>query len=62
MWIHKRSPCSGKHHALSRSTALPSAGKIMAMAFWDLEGILLVDYQDKITGDAYAACCACFRI
>jgi hypothetical protein len=35
----------------------PSAGKIMAMVFWNLQGISFVDYmpyKTAITGDAYA--------
>jgi hypothetical protein len=36
--------------------SVPSAGKVMALVFWDAEGILFIDYFEKgktITGEYY---------
>ncbi|XP_045458103.1 histone-lysine N-methyltransferase SETMAR-like [Melitaea cinxia] len=66
-WVHHYEPES-KQDSMQwhkKGTAPPkklkvsqSAGKLMATVFWDSEGILLIDYQDKgfsITGEYYAS-------
>lgn len=50
-WKHKGSPPPKKFRTQ------PSAGKIMATIFWDMEGVLLIDYlphKETITGKYYA--------
>jgi len=62
-WIHHYTPepkrqskqwteagCS----APKKTRSVPSAGKVMALVFWDAEGILFIDYLEKgktITGE-----------
>ena len=51
-FMHKKGTPPPKKFKVSQS-----AGKLMAMVFWDSEGILLIDYKDKgvsITGQYYA--------
>jgi hypothetical protein len=43
--------------APKKTRLVPSAGKVMASAFWDAEGILFIDYLEKgktITGEYYS--------
>lgn len=50
-WKHKGSPPPKKFRTQ------PSAGKIMATIFWDMEGVLMIDYlphKETITGAYYA--------
>jgi hypothetical protein len=40
--------------ALKKARSVPSAGKVVALVFWDAEGILFIDYLEKgktITGE-----------
>ena len=40
-----------------KAKPIPSAGKVMALVFWDAKGILLINYLEKakiITGEYYA--------
>jgi hypothetical protein len=30
-----------------KTRSVPSAGKVMASVFWDVEGILFIDYVEK---------------
>lgn len=66
-WVHHYEPES-KHESVQwhKKGAPPSkkfkvqqsAGKLMATIFWDIEGILLIDYKEKgvsITGEYYAS-------
>jgi histone-lysine N-methyltransferase SETMAR len=64
-WIHHYTPESKQQSkqwteagcsAPKKTRSVPSAGKIMALVFWDAEGILLIDYLEKgkiITGEYY---------
>jgi hypothetical protein len=50
-WTHQGSPPPKKFKVQK------SAGKIMATVFWDIEGILLIEYmphKTTITGASYA--------
>lgn len=50
-WVHKGSPPPKK------ARTQPSAGKLMATIFWDMNGILLIEYMPKgttINADTYA--------
>jgi hypothetical protein len=41
-----------------RQALVPSAGKVMALVFWDAEGILFIDYLEKgktTTGEYYSS-------
>jgi histone-lysine N-methyltransferase SETMAR len=43
--------------APKKTRSVPSAGKVMALVFWDAEGILLINYLEKgktITGKYYS--------
>jgi hypothetical protein len=43
--------------APKKTRSVPSAGKLMALVFWDAEGILFIDYFEKgktITGEYYS--------
>ena len=43
--------------ALKQVKTVSSAGKVMALIFWDAQGIILIDYLQKgqtITGEYYA--------
>ena len=44
-------------HSLLRSKRASSAGKVMASIFWDIQGIIMVDYieEDCMINDAYYA-------
>jgi histone-lysine N-methyltransferase SETMAR len=33
--------------ATKKTRSVPSAGKVMALVFWDAEGILFIDYLEK---------------
>jgi hypothetical protein len=55
-WIHRYTPESkqqskqwtGASCSVPKKTrSVSSAGKVMASAFWDAEGILFVDYLEK---------------
>ncbi len=54
-WVHYWTPESkeasktwiGKHEAPVKFRTEPSAGKIMAMVFWDNEGVLLIEFLDS---------------
>lgn len=53
MQWHKKGTPPPKKYKVSQS-----AGKIMATIFWDIEGILLIDYKERgvsITGEYYAS-------
>jgi len=64
-WIHHYTPESKRQSkqwtevgcSVPKKTRLvPSAGKVMALVFWDAEGILFIDYLEKgktITGEYY---------
>jgi len=44
--------------APKKTRSVPSAGKVMALMFWDAEGILFIDYLEKgktITGEYYSS-------
>jgi len=52
-WIHHYTPESkqqskqwtqGGCSAPKKTRSVPSAGKVMALVFWDAEGILFIDY------------------
>ena len=55
-WIHHYTPES-KHHSKewteadcsvpNKTRSVPSARKVMALVFWDTEGILFIDYLEK---------------
>jgi histone-lysine N-methyltransferase SETMAR len=55
-WLSKQwteASCS----APKKTRSVPSAGKVMALVFWDAEGILFIDYLEKgktITGEYYS--------
>ena len=65
-WVHHYDPESKQESMQWRKKGekppvkfkvTPSAGKIMAIIFWDSEGILMIDYKDKgvtITGEYYS--------
>ncbi|KAJ0177015.1 hypothetical protein K1T71_007024 [Dendrolimus kikuchii] len=43
--------------SMKKFRVAPTAGKVMASVFWDIEGILFIDYMSKgqtITGPYYA--------
>ena len=51
-WKHPGSPPPKK------ANTVPSAGKVMALVFWEADGILLIDYLQKgqtINGTYYAS-------
>lgn len=62
-WVHHYEPESMQWH--KKGTPSPkkfkvaqSAGKIQATVFWDIKGILLIDYKERvvtITGQYYAS-------
>ena len=57
-WKHAGSPCPKK------AKTVPSAGKVMVTVFWDVEGVLMLDYLKKgqtITGPYYANLLTCLR-
>jgi hypothetical protein len=35
------------YSAKKKTRSVPSAGKVMALRFWDAEGILFIDYLEK---------------
>ena len=65
-WIHHYTPESKQQSkqwteagcsAPKKKRSVPSAGKVMALVFWDAEGILFIDYLEKgrtITGEYYS--------
>jgi len=65
-WIHHYTPESRQQSkqwteagcsAPKKTRSVPSAGKVMASVFWDVEGILFIDYLEKsktITGEYYS--------
>jgi histone-lysine N-methyltransferase SETMAR len=65
-WIHHYTPESKQQSkqwteagcsAPKKTRSVPSAGKVMALVFWDAEGILFIDYLKKgktITGKYYS--------
>ena len=65
-WIHHYTPESKQQSkqwteagcsAPKKIRSVPSAGKDMASVFWDVEGILFIDYLEKgktITGEYYS--------
>jgi hypothetical protein len=65
-WIYHYTPESrqqSKHwteagcSAPKKTRSVPSAGKVMALVFWDAEGILCIDYLEKgktITREYYS--------
>jgi hypothetical protein len=66
IWIHRYTPESkqqSKHLTEAgclvpkKTSLVPSAGKVMALVFWDAEGILFIDYPEKgktITRENYS--------
>jgi hypothetical protein len=51
-WIHHYTPESKQWteagcSAPNKKSSVPSAGKVMALVFWDDEGILFIDYLEK---------------
>jgi hypothetical protein len=65
-WIHHHTPESKQHSkqwtepscsAPKKTRSVPSAGRVMALVFWDAEGILFIDYLEKgktITREYYS--------
>jgi histone-lysine N-methyltransferase SETMAR len=65
-WIHHYTPESKQQSkqwteagcsAPNKTRSVPSAGKVMAIVFWDAEGILFIDCLEKgktITGEYYS--------
>jgi histone-lysine N-methyltransferase SETMAR len=65
-WIHQYTPESKQQSkqwaeagcsAAKKISSVPSAGKFMASVFWDVEGILFIDYFEKgktMTGEYYS--------
>jgi len=65
-WIHHNTPESKQQSkqwteagcsAPKKTRSVPSAGKVMALVFWDAEGILFIDYLEKgntITSEYYS--------
>ena len=65
-WIHHYTPESKQQSkqwteagcsAPKKTRSAPSAEKVMALVFWDAEGILFIDYLEKgktITGEYYS--------
>jgi hypothetical protein len=65
-WIHHYTPESKQQSeqwteagcsAPKNTRSVPSTGKVMALVFWDAEGILFIDYFEKgktITGEYYS--------
>jgi histone-lysine N-methyltransferase SETMAR len=65
-WIHHYTPESKQQSKQwtevscsvpKKTRSVPSAGKAMALLFWDAEGILFIDYLEKgktITGEYYS--------
>jgi histone-lysine N-methyltransferase SETMAR len=65
-WIHHYTPESKQQSkqwteascsAPKKTRSVPSAGKVMASVFWDVEGNLFIDYLEKgktITGEYYS--------
>jgi histone-lysine N-methyltransferase SETMAR len=65
-WIHHYTPESKQQSkqwteagfsAPKKTRSVPSAGKVMASVFWEVEGILFIDYLEKgktITGKYYS--------
>jgi histone-lysine N-methyltransferase SETMAR len=65
-WIHHYTPESKQQSkqwrgagcsAPKKTRSAPSARKVMASVFWDAEGILFIDYNEKgktITGEYYS--------
>jgi len=65
-WIHHYTPESKQQSkqwtearcsAPKKTRSVPSAGKVMALVFWDAEGILFTDYLEKgktMTGEYYS--------
>jgi len=56
-WIHHYTPLSKQQSkqwteascsAPKETSLVPSTGKVMASVFWDAEGILLIDYLEKV--------------
>jgi histone-lysine N-methyltransferase SETMAR len=66
-WIHHYTPESKQQSkqwteagcsAPKKTRSVPSAGKVMALVFWDAEGILFINYLEKgktITGEYYSS-------
>jgi hypothetical protein len=65
-WIHHYTPESKQQSKQSteagcsgpkKTRSVPSAGKVIALEFWDAEGILFIDYLEKgktIIGEYYS--------
>jgi len=65
-WIHHYTPESKEQSkqwteagcsAPKKTRSVSSAGKVMALVFWDAEGILFIDYLEKgktVTGEYYS--------
>jgi len=65
-WIHHYTPESKQQSkqwteascsAPKKTRSVPSAGNVMALVFWDAEGILFIDYLEKgktMTGEYYS--------
>ena len=65
-WIHHYTPESKQQSkqwteaecsAPKKTRSVPSAGKVMALVFWDAEGIFFIDYREKgkiITREYYS--------
>ena len=56
-WIHHYTPESKQQSKQwteaccsvpKKTRSVPSAGKVMASVFWDAEGILFIDYLEKV--------------
>jgi len=56
-WIHHYTPESKQQSkqwteagcsAPKKTRSVPSAGKVMASVFWDAEGILFIDYLERV--------------
>jgi hypothetical protein len=56
-WIHHYTPESKQQSkqwteaacsAPKKTSSVPSAGKVMALLFWYAEGILFIDYLEKV--------------
>jgi hypothetical protein len=66
-WIHHYTPetkeqskqwITSGESAPKKAKTIPSAGKVMATAFWDSQGIILIDYLEKgktITGASHSS-------
>jgi histone-lysine N-methyltransferase SETMAR len=65
-WIHHYTPESKQRSnqlkeagcsTPKKTMSVPSTGKVMALVFWDAEGVLFIDYLEKIktiTGEYYS--------